>query len=112
MKKFISTLIIISTLAITMTANAAWITKKIRVIYPTSDGTIIFTLYDSANSECTNSTTAPYFYLREGVNGVTPQAAKNLYALALTSIAMNKSLSVHFDETSSFCYVDRISIIN
>lgn len=92
-------------------ANAAevWHTAYLKRIYPTSTGsvTLIF-MTDHAN--CTNANNPKYYTIAVGQNGVTIDGLRAMHSTALTAFAMERQVSIAFDDATSSCYINRLYV--
>ena len=59
---------------------------------------------------CSSSGSIRYMYLLVGQNGVTAEGFKNLFATALAGFAAEKTVDIIYDDSSQFCYVNRLLI--
>lgn len=109
MKK-INILLIVATTFISFNAHAGlWHTAKIKNVYPQADGNFVLILY-ADHSSCTNANSPDYYYVSVGQNGVTQEGANKMYAAALAAAISGKSVTFNFDENSSTCSINRLSL--
>ncbi len=87
-------------------AATAWVTAVPTTIYPMADGSFAIG-FEAAAPACSNSGSTRYVYVAVGQNGVNADGIKNMLATALTAYSMGKSLSIAYDDSSYFCYVNR-----
>lgn len=90
-------------------AAEVWVTDYIKTVYPLSDGTFVIIFVNSQPS-CTNDPTAPYFYVSPGHNNVNVDGAKALLSTSLTAFALGRRISLAFEASTSYCYVNRLQI--
>ena len=90
-------------------AMAASHTSTVNWIYALSSGSFILT-FKTNSTQCTNSSTPQYYYVESGKNGVTAEGIKMIYSAALSGGATQKPVTINFDESSSACYVNRLSV--
>jgi hypothetical protein len=82
--------------------------STVKSVYPLSDGSFVIIL---TNDTSTCAAAAPkYFFVTPGQNGVTLDGAKAMLATALTAFATGSSLALVFDDATTSCYVNRISV--
>ena len=105
MKKIAAVLTLVLMFQPTAHANNVWFQSRIAAIYPNGDGTVVLTFADVA-AGCTNSSSPKYFYLQVGQNGMTQEGLKNIMSVALTAAVTDKTVSVVFDDSSQYCYVN------
>lgn len=106
MKKLVTALLLglMSTSAI---AENIWFTSNIKMIYPTSAGTVILTFKDNS-TKCTNKN--KYHHIKVGSNGVTQDGLNTMMSVALSAATLGKPLTIVFDEASSNCYINRMQL--
>lgn len=90
-------------------SNQVWFSSKINKIYPLADGSIVIMFFDDS-SACSNTNNPKYYYLRENQNGVTGTGLKNIYSAVLTAATTKKSVTVNFDDTTAYCYINRLFV--
>lgn len=85
---------------------------ELQLIYPIGDGSFAlgFVPTNSALTPCSSSGSTKYVFVTPTQGGVTEYGAKNLLATALTAFAMGKSVGVVFDDSSTSCFVKRLSM--
>jgi hypothetical protein len=111
MRTRISAALTILLLAVTglQTAHAeTWHTSLIKHIYPLGDGSFVLIFREDAAS-CAG-TTSKYHYVRAGNFGVTADGVKAMLATVLTAYAMDRRITLLFDESSAECYINRLQI--
>lgn len=74
-----------------------------------ADGTVALGFTASA-PVCNSAGPVRYMYLATGQNGMSADGFKNLYAAALTAFAAEKTVDIIYDDSSSYCYVNRLLI--
>ena len=108
MKRLITTamlvLIFVSQEAFATTIDNVWYKDKVKSVYPLGDGDFIVIF------EKENSCTGTYFYIEEGINGVTEKAMPNYLSVVLTAAASGKALSVYYDKNDPKCHVNRLLV--
>jgi hypothetical protein len=83
----------------------------IRQLYPLGDGTYVLVFNPSPDLPvCIGSVGYRYMYIRGGQNGVTADGLKNIVATSLLGFAMERAIDVVYDNGSSSCFVNRISL--
>ena len=102
--------VITSLVCLSASAAEMWAAPvKITRIYPLSDGSVVLTI-DNDNNTCSSPSNPKYYQITVGQNGVTADALKNMLAVSLSAFAMNRSVSINFSDSSSYCYVNRLYI--
>ena len=97
-------------LGVSALANAeTWHTSTIKMVYPLADGSFVLVMTEDA-SACAGSPGNKYHYVRPGVFGVTSEGVRGMLASALTAFALEKSISILFDESNSSCDINRFTI--
>lgn len=110
MKKLIVTSMLLFFASTTGFAADVWITSKIKAVYPLGDGNFVLMFNDSP-AACTNTGTPKYLYVTANQNGVTEEGSKKMYAAALTAAASGKDVSALFSDSTSSCYINRLSVV-
>ena len=100
-------------LSLVFAANAwaaqTWHVSTIRSVYPLANGTFILT-FTTDSPHCTNANSPHYYLVAAGSGGVTADAARNMYALALTAAASSRSVTINFESSSTSCYINRMAV--
>jgi hypothetical protein len=78
-------------------------------VYPMGDGSFVLG-FTQGSTFCPSQNAPQYFYVMPGQNGVTVDGAKAMLATALTAFALGKTLSIAFDDSTTYCYVNRFSM--
>jgi hypothetical protein len=86
-----------------------WHTSRIENIYPLADGQVVVIFVDDAPA-CTGGTENKYHYITAGTFGVTAEGLRMMMATLLTAYAMDRRISVLFNEASPGCYINRLYI--
>jgi hypothetical protein len=91
------------------TAQAAdvWHASTISSVYPQADGAFIVTFHTNSPS-CTSPSN--YYTVRVSQNGMTDEGARRIYAASLTALALGKTVNINFSDTTTSCYVNRLSV--
>jgi hypothetical protein len=94
-------------------ANAVegWATDTLKYVYPLSTGNFVIAL-NSNPAICPAVGDPKYFYVVAGENGVTADGVKAMLAAALAAMAMGKQLQIAFDNSTTYCYVNRLVVVN
>ena len=98
-----------SMIAGSASATEAWLSSRIKAVYPLSDGTFILVPVDDHPS-CTNANTPNYHYVTVGENGVSTDGINRLYAAALAAAAQRLVLWIVFDDATTYCYINRLFV--
>jgi hypothetical protein len=98
-------------MAVTSTAPAGtqYFQAPVQSVYPQGDGSFIVT-FTQNTSLCPNQSSPQYFSVAAGQFGVNSDGVKAMLATALTAYALGKSLSFVFDDSTTNCYINRLSI--
>jgi hypothetical protein len=91
-------------------ATEAWHASTIKWLYPQADGSFVL-VFDTNAPACTAVGADKYHYVLPSQNGMTVEGAKKLYAAAMMAMAMDKTVQVAFDDSTSNCYVNRLLVI-
>ena len=85
-------------------------TSTVAFVYPTSDGNFVVG-FNTNHANCSNgSLPIKYHSITVGQNSVTADGAKKMYAALLVALSAGLTVSIHFDNGTSYCYVNRLSI--
>ncbi len=91
-------------------ATETWHTSTIKYVYPLADGTYVL-IFDTNAPTCTSTTTDKYHYVIPSQNGMTDEGAKKIYAAALLALATDKAVQIAFDDATTNCYINRLSVV-
>lgn len=85
------------------------VSTTIKAVYPHTDGWFILTLASDVDSDgqvhCTNGTTPnKYYFFQPGQAQVIADGAKAMLATALAAFAMQSTVQVVFDDSTTSCY--------
>jgi len=86
-----------------------WHSSTIKMVYPQADGTFVL-IFDTDAPGCTGAGPGKYHYVSPTQYGMTEEGAKKLYAAALAALAADKMVQIAFDNSTSACYVNRLTI--
>ena len=89
-------------------AAAAFVQSTVKSVYPQADGSFVIILTNDTSTRA--ATTPKYFFVTPGQNGTTVDGAKAMLATTLTAYALGSSLALSFDDATTYCYVNRISM--
>lgn len=73
---------------------------------PERDGK--FYIWVAGTSTCSSGSSPKRYYVTVGQNSITQDGAKNLYAIALAAISLNRPVTLYFDNGTTSCYITRI----
>lgn len=59
-------------------------------------------------SQCTDRN--QYHRVIVGSNGINAEGSEKIYSAALAAAAMNKTVSINFDDNSSSCLINRMKV--
>ncbi len=93
-------------------ANAAevWHTAYLKRIYPTADGSVRLS-FVTDHATCTNADNPKVYYITVGQNGVTTDGLRAMHSTALTAFAMERQVSIAFDNATANCYINRLIVL-
>lgn len=102
----------VATLASGTAVHAAelWNESPIKMVYPMADGSFALG-FEGGLSACTSSGTIRYVHVAPSQNGVTADGAKNMLATVLMALATDRAVAVAYSNSSNFCYVNRLYIV-
>jgi hypothetical protein len=98
-------------------AGSAFATERFQIstlkfVYPIASGDFVVGL-DSDSSFCTSgSVPNKYYHVVVGANGMTAEGAKKLFSASMAALVARLNVSVVFDDATSNCYVNRITVSN
>jgi len=90
-------------------ATAYW-AANVQSVYPQSDGSFVINFASDSSSGCTSTTNPKNFFVTPAQNGVTTDGAKAMLATVLTAFVTGNTISFAFDNSTSFCYINRLAI--
>lgn len=95
-----------------LAANAAevWHTAYLKRVYPTADGSVRLS-FVTDHATCTNADSPKVYYITVGQNGVTADGLRAMHATALTAFAMERQVSIAFDNATASCYINRLIVL-
>jgi hypothetical protein len=98
-------------LAVSAMATAAeqWHTSTIKYVYPQSTGQFVV-IFDTDAPGCTATGPGKYMLIYDGSNGVTLEGRKAMYAAALMAVVTRVSVSIAYDDATSNCYINRLTV--
>ena len=96
--------------------NASLATERghastLNFVYPLGTGDFILA-FDNDSAQCTALGPPKYMYVSVGQNGVTAEGAKKMFATAMLAFALRKQLSVAFGDSTSACFINRLTVYN
>ena len=86
-----------------------WHTATIRSVYPLASGAFVLT-FASDSPSCTNANSPHYYRVEVGQNGVTAEAARNMYGLALAAATTGKPVTINFESNTANCFINRMAV--
>ena len=99
--------------AILLCSNPAfaekWHTSTIDKVYVVSSGDLILVLSED-DVFCTDANEPNYYRVIVGNNQMTTDGQKHILSLALAAAATGTPVTFAYDETSSFCYINRLMV--
>ena len=101
--------IVMAAIGAPASATNLYVQDKVRNVYPLGDGSFVITFVNPQTS-CPSGSAPQYFYVTPGQNGVNADGAKSMLATALTAFATGTRITLVFDNATSYCYVNRLSL--
>jgi hypothetical protein len=92
-------------------ATERYHTSTVKWVNPLANGDFVVG-FDTDSALCTSVSTPKYFHVFVGQNGVTAQGATKMYAAALLALSSRQPVTVAFDDLTSWCYVNRLTVAN
>ena len=83
--------------------------STLKFVYTFSNGDFVIG-FDSDPSTCSSPNVPKYFHVSVGENGVNAAGSAKLFAAAMAALVTRQSVSAVFDDGTSNCYVNRISV--
>ena len=99
----------LASLGLMTTAESAEFTGTLALLYPMADGSIALG-FTGAASGCGTAGPIVYMYLASGHNGVSAEGFKSIYSTVLMAFASEKTIDVNYDNSSLYCYVNRLLV--
>ena len=95
-----------------LAANAAevWHTAYLKNVYPQANGSVIL-VFTTDQASCTNTNSPKYYSITVGQNSVTVDGLRAMHATALTAFAMERQVSIAFDNATANCYINRLIVL-
>lgn len=92
--------------------NAAtrWYTGTIQQIYPLNDGSFEIATSSVLPTCSGNGANGVYLSVTPGQNAVTTSGVQSMLATVLTAFALERSVQIAYDDSTSSCYVNRLLI--
>jgi len=88
-------------------AENVWFSSELKSYYPLSNGELVLTFND-ASPNC--SSTGDYHRIKVGENTVTQEGFDLMAAAALAGGASGKRVNIFFDNSTEYCYINRLSV--
>ncbi|WP_444998421.1 hypothetical protein [Aliikangiella sp. IMCC44359] len=105
MKKLLFTLFLLASYSVS--SAEIWHASKIKTIYPLGNGDFVLQFYEDSPA-CTSNTSPDYYYVSVGINGVTAEASKKFYSLAMSTAVAKTPITINFDDSTSSCNISRL----
>lgn len=86
-------------------------TTTLKFVYPFGNGDFVIGL-DSEPSTCSAPGSPKYFWITVGQGGVTAEGSAKIFATATSALITKLTVNVIFDDATTNCYVNRISVYN
>jgi hypothetical protein len=97
------------TLFATPAHATTWYQGAVQLVYPLPDGSFAIGV-PTILQTCSGSGSGSYVHVTPGQNTVTLDGAKAMLATVLTAFSMGRTLSISYDSSTSYCYVDGLLI--
>lgn len=112
MKNLLRTILAALLLTACIQAHAAevWHTAYVTRVYPQPDGSVRLA-FSSDHASCTNNSTPKWHFIVVGQNSVTADGLRAMHSIALTALAMERQVSIAFDDATASCYINRLQIL-
>jgi len=91
-------------------AAEVWHTAYLKRVYPTADGSVRLS-FVTDHATCTNADSPKVYYITVGQNGVTADGLRAMHSTALTAFAMERQVSIAFDNATANCYINRLIVL-
>jgi hypothetical protein len=92
-------------------ATERYHTSTLAWVYPESNGDFIVG-FTTDSSQCSATGSPKYMHVVIGQNGITADGSKKMYAAALLALSLKTPLSIAFDDATSYCYINRVTVQN
>lgn len=93
-------------------ATERQIYSTVRLVYPQADGSFVVGI-DTPSPYCNSTYANPqYLFVAVGQFNVTAEGAEKIYAAALTAMTTGLAVVAAFDDSTSYCYVNRLYVTN
>src|SRR5262245_55937437 len=92
-----------ASLAMPAFAAEVWHTAFVTRVYPQADGSVRLS-FSTDHANCTNSSSPKWYFIVVGQNSVTADGLRSMHATALTALAMERQVSIAFDDSTATCY--------
>lgn len=99
----------LASLALMTSAESAEFTGTLALLYPMADGSVALGFTGTA-SGCGTAGSIVYMYLAPGQNSVSAEGFKTIYSTVLMAFASEKTVDVNYDNSSAYCYVNRLLV--
>jgi hypothetical protein len=98
-------------LAAALDVNASIVTETSTIVRlsPLADGRYVIGVTGSF-AGCDQSGSVRYLYITIGQSGVTADGAKNLIATALLAFSAERTISIAYDNSSAYCFVQSLNV--
>lgn len=83
--------------------------STVKFVYPVATGDFVIG-FDVNAPNCTNVGATKFMYVTVGEYGVTAEGSKKMYAAVLLALTARHVLSVTFDDSTIYCYINRFTI--
>lgn len=84
-------------------------TSTLKYVYPVSSGDFII-VFDTDPTTCTATGPNKYLYVSVGQNGITATGSAKIYSAALAALYARGIVTVAFDDATTNCFVNRMTV--
>ena len=89
-----------------------WVEGTLKFVYPQPDGSFVISFEGAQPASCISGANPKYFEVKAGQFGVNGDGVKAMLATALTAHASGKVIQLAFDDSTAYCYVNRLRIVS
>lgn len=94
--------------AIPAHATPVWYQGAVQLVYPLNDGSFAIGVATTLPTCYGSGSGGVYLYVTPGQNAVTLDGAKSMLATVLTAFTSARTVEVAYDDSTSYCYVNRL----
>ena len=90
-------------------AAGVWHSSTVNSVNPFATGSFAVT-FKTDSSSCPNGSSPKKYYVEVGQNGVTQEAINKMYSAFIAAGMAGKDVSIYFEDSSTGCYINRLSV--